>query len=87
MASSEERLHAALWAFHAAVQRRDGIESRVRSGDHQHELQKRSLRAAEAVVKARLELYRVLMADGWVPPPSIAFDVEYDHALLSQHSE
>jgi hypothetical protein len=84
---AEERLHSALWAFHAAVQRRDGIENRVRQGDHGIDLQERSLTAAEAVVEARIDLYRLLMADGWIPPPSVAHDVEADGRLLHQHSE
>lgn len=82
----EERLHAVVWAFHAAVQRRDGIEARLRNGEHDHDLQDRSLVAAECVVEARLALYRLLMAEGWIPPPSVAHDLEADGSLLLQSS-
>ena len=85
--ASEERLHAAVWAFHAAIQRRDGIESRVRRGEHDPDLQERSLTAAEAVVEARVALYRLLMTDGWIPPPAVASTIENDRALLRQQSE
>jgi hypothetical protein len=83
----EERLHAAMWAFHAAVQRRDGIEARLRAGQHDADLQHWSLTAAEAVVEARIHLYRLLMSDGWIPPPSVAHDVEMDVSLLHEASE
>lgn len=83
----EARLHDALWAFHAAVQRRDGIEARLRRGEIDADLHTRSLAAAEAVVEARVGLYRLLMSEGWVPPPSIAQDVSFDDALLLEASE
>ena len=82
----EERLHSAIWAFHAAVQRRDGIEARVRRGEHAEDLLDRSLAAAEAVVEARVALYRLLMTEGWIPPPSLASDVDFDLSLLRQQS-
>jgi hypothetical protein len=82
----EERLHAAIWAFHAAVQRRDGIEARVRRGEHDADLLDRSLAASEAVVEARIALYRLLMTEGWIPPPSLASDIEEDLSLLKQQS-
>jgi hypothetical protein len=85
--ASEDRLHSALWSFHAAVQRRDGIEARLRNGDPAIDLQDRSLTAAEAVVEARIALYRLLMTDGWIPPPSVAQDVESDGNLLHQFSD
>ena len=85
--SIEARLHAAVWAFHTAVQRRDGVEARLRRGEHGPELLDRSLTAAEAVVQARVELYRLLMADGWIPPPTVASDIAYDDAVLHQSAE
>lgn len=87
MTSMEARLHDAVWAFHTAVQRRDGIEARLRTGDHDPDLLDRSLPAAEAVVAARIELYRLLMADGWIPPPAVASDIEYDDNVLHQAAE
>jgi len=84
--SREERLHAVVWAFHAAVQRRDGIESRLRNGELDHDLQDRSLSAAESVVDARVALYRLLMAEGWIPPPAVALAIEYDDSVLRQAS-
>lgn len=83
---SEERLHAAVWAYHAALQRRDGIEARLRRGEDDSDLRDRSLSAAEAVVEARIALYRLLMSDGWIPPPSLAQDVENDLVLLRSAS-
>jgi hypothetical protein len=82
----EDRLHAVIWAFHAAVQRRDGIEARFRRGELDADLQDRSLAAAEAVVQARVELYRLLIAEGWVPPQTVAQDVELDMSLLRESS-
>ena len=82
----EDRLHAVIWAFHAAVQRRDGIEARLRRGELDADLQDRSLAAAEAVVQARVALYRLLITEGWVPPPTVAQDVELDMSLLRQAS-
>ena len=79
---SEDRLHAAVWAYHAALQRRDGIEARLRRGEDDSDLRDRSLSAAESVVEARVALFRLLMSDGWIPPPSLAQDVESDGVLL-----
>jgi hypothetical protein len=83
----ETRLHDAAQAFHTAVQRRDGVEARVRKGEHDPDLLDRSLTAAEAVVAARIELYRLLMEDGWIPPPTVAGDIEWDDAILHQPAE
>jgi hypothetical protein len=85
--SIESRLHAATWAFHSALQRRDGVEARVRRGEHDPDLLDRSLTAAEAVVQARIELYRLLIDDGWIPPPSVASDLAYDDEVLHQSAE
>lgn len=82
----EDRLHAVVWAFHAAVQRRDGIESRLRRGEADMDLQDRSLAASEAVVEARIGLYRLLMSEGWIPPPAVAQDIEYDDEVLHQRA-
>ncbi|MFN2540137.1 MAG: hypothetical protein ABR549_18570 [Mycobacteriales bacterium] len=85
-ADREDRLHAAVWAFHAAVQRRDGIEARLRRGELDADLQDRSLSAAEAVVEARIALYRLLISEGWVPPQTIVQDMEYDDQVLREAS-
>lgn len=82
----EDRLHAVVWAFHAAVQRRDGIEARLRRGELDVDLQDRSLVASEAVVEARNALYKLLVSEGWVPPPSVAAEMEYDESLLRERS-
>ena len=47
--SIEERLHSAVWTFHNAVQRRDGVETRLRRGEVDEDLYSRTLTAAEAV--------------------------------------
>lgn len=85
-AEREDRFHAVVWAFHTAVQRRDGIELRLRRGELDAELQDRSLSAAEAVVEARIALYRLLISEGWTPPPAVVQDIEYDDAVLRQAS-
>jgi hypothetical protein len=82
----EDRLHEALWTFHAAVQRRNGVEGRLRRGELDAELYDRSLTAAEAVVQARIGLYRLLISEGWTPPDSIAKDISYDDSLLDEES-
>jgi hypothetical protein len=82
----EDRLHAAVWAFHAAVQRRDGIEARLRRGELDADLKDRSLSASEAVVAARVALYKMLMSEGWTPPPWVAQDIAYDDTVLLQES-
>ena len=84
---SEDRLHNAVWAFHTAVQRRDGVEARLRRGELDGELYDRSLRAAESVVQSRIALYRLLIAEGWTPPPTVVRDLAYDDSLLSQESD
>lgn len=85
--SAEDRLHQALWSFHAAVQLRDGVEGRIRRGEMDGDILDRSLQAAEAVVQARVTLYRLLIADGWTPPPSVAQDLAHDDLLLHQPAE
>jgi hypothetical protein len=87
LASTEEQLHQALWAFHAALQRRDGIEQRLRGGDPDPTLYDRGLAASEAVVHARLALYRVLITQGWTPPPAVAQQVDLDAHLMGEASE
>jgi hypothetical protein len=83
----EEQLHAAIWALHDALQRRDGIEERLRSGDPDEHLYGRSLAASEAVVHARLALYRLLITQGWTPPRTVAEQVDLDAHLMSEPSE
>ena len=82
----EDRLHAAVWAFHAAVQRRDGIEARLRRGEQDLDLRDRSLAASEAVVEARVALYRMLIGDGWTPPAAVAQEIEYDDSVLRERA-
>ena len=84
--STEEQLHQALWSYHAAVQRREGVEARLRRGELDQDLYDRSLGAAEAVTAARVALYRVLMAQGWTPPDTVVADIAFDDALLRQQS-
>jgi hypothetical protein len=83
----ESELHDAVWRFHDAIQRRDGVEDRVRRGDHDPALYDRGLSAAEAVVQARLRLYRVLIEQGWSPPRALTTQVAGDLALLEQPDE
>ena len=83
---AEDRLHAAVWAFHAAVQRRDGIEARLRRGELDDDLKDRSLSASEAVVEARVALYKMLIGEGWTPPLWVAQDIAYDDSVLRQPS-
>jgi hypothetical protein len=85
--SEEEQLHQAIWAFHDALQRRDGIEQRLRDGDLDGALYDRGLAASEAVVHARLALYRVLITQGWTPPESVATQVDLDAHLMTEASE
>lgn len=81
---AEARLHRAVWAFHDALQRRDGVEARLRRGDVDVDLRDRSLRAADAVTSARLSLYRALVAQGWTPPSSVLRHIDLDAALLRE---
>jgi hypothetical protein len=83
----EDRLHAAVWAFHAAVQRRDGVEARLRRGEIDADLYDRSLTAAEAVVQTRIALYRLLISEGWTAPTAVARDIDFDNSLLNEIAE
>ena len=83
----EDELHAAIWALHDALQRRDGIEERLRAGDPDTRLYDRGLAASEAVVHARLSLYEVLMRQGWRPPSHLAEKVHLDAQLMTEASE
>jgi hypothetical protein len=83
----EEQLHAAIWALHDALQRRDGIEERLRAGDPDERLYDRGLAASEAVVHARLALYRLLITQGWTPPASLVQQVDLDAHLMTEPSE
>jgi hypothetical protein len=83
----EEQLHEVIWAFHDALQRRDGIEQRLRDGAVDADLYERGLSASEAVVHARLALYRVLITQGWTPPDSISAQVDLDAHLMTEASE
>jgi hypothetical protein len=85
--TQEEQLHQVIWAFHDALQRRDGIEQRLRDGGADVELYDRGLAASEAVVHARLALYRVLITQGWTPPQSVAAQVDLDEQLMTEASE
>ena len=83
----EGQFHAAIWALHEALQRRDGIERRLRNGDVDADLYSRGLQASEAVVTARLGLYRVLIEEGWTPPPAVTVQVDLDLQLLGEAAE
>lgn len=83
----EEQLHAAIWAFHDALQRRDGIEARLRDGDADADLYDRGLAASQAVVLARLALYGVLEAQGWIPPAAVSAQASLDAQLLREPGE
>ena len=37
-------------------------------------------------MEARVALYRLLMTEGWIPPPALAQDIEGDASLLRQQS-
>jgi hypothetical protein len=83
----EEQLHHAVWQFHDAIQRREGLEERVRRGDPDPALYERGLAAAQSVVQARLRLYRVLIEQGWKPPKSLTERVAADLALLHEEDD
>lgn len=85
--TQEEQLHQAIWAYHDALQRRDGIEQRLRGGEVDAHLYDRGLAASEAVVHTRLALYRVLIDQGWTPPASVSAQVDLDEQLMSEASE
>lgn len=80
----EARLHQAVWAFHDALQRRDGVEARLRRGDLDLDLRDRHLRAADAVTTARLGLYQSLAEQGWTPPEAVLRSMDLDTALLQE---
>lgn len=84
---TEDELHAAMWRYHDAVQRRDGIEQRLRNGETREDLYVASLSAAEAVVSTRVALFHLLLDAGWLPPPRVARDIAYDDALLHEAGE
>ncbi|MCU1592844.1 MAG: hypothetical protein JWO12_236, partial [Frankiales bacterium] len=84
---NEAKLHEAIQAFHTAIQRRDGVEARVRRGEHDPDLLDRSLLAAEAVVQARIALFFLLMDEGWTPPPTVTRTIELDGKILRQQAE
>ena len=81
-ADRDPALLSCFWALHAAITRRDGIEARLRAGQHDPDLLERSLPAAEAVIAARTALYRHLMAQGWTPPNTVVQDLSYDETVL-----
>lgn len=72
------------WLLHAAILRRDGIESRLRTDAADEDLRGRSLSAAEGLLAARSGLFRYLMAQGWTPPESVLKALRYDETVLSQ---
>ncbi len=78
----DAELLTCFWALHAAIIRRDGIEARLRAGDHDPDLLTRTLPAAEAVIAARTALYRRLMDLGWTPPNTVVRDLSYDETVL-----
>lgn len=86
--SREDALHEAIWKLHDALVRRDGIEQRLRDdSDNDPELYKRSLLASETVLNARMLLYRVLLEQGWTPPPAVATQLQLDSHLVREASE
>lgn len=85
--STEDLLHDAVWRYHDAIQRRDGVEDRLRRGEVSTQLYDRSLAAAQAVVQARLQLYRVLAEQGWTPPQTVADHAALDGRLLQEADE
>ena len=85
--SDETQLHEVIWYFHDTLQRRDGIEDRLRQGESSRELDDRALRASEAVVNARLALFRMLVHQGWLPPAHIVRQLSLDTQLLQETSD
>ena len=69
-------------AYHAAVIRSDGLQTKLRSALGDEDLLGRSLTAAEAVIEARAALYRALMDLGWTPPPLVADALRTDLEVL-----
>ncbi len=69
---TEDRLHRAIWSHHDALQRREGFERRARREPDVIDLRDRIDEAARGVEQARLALFRILVADGWNPPPLVA---------------
>ena len=80
----DHELLAHFWSLHAAVNKRDGLEDRMRAGVLDQELLDRSLAAAEGVLEARAGLYRHLMGKGWTPPAALVRDLAYDEIVLSE---
>lgn len=86
--SHEDVLHEAIWKLHDSLVRRDGIEQRLRDdSDNDPDLYKRSLAASEAVLNARMLLYRVLLEQGWTPPSTVATQLQLDSHLVREASE
>ena len=69
-------------AYHAAVIRSDGLQTKLRDALGDEDLAGRSLYAAEAVIEARAALYRGLMDRGWTPPPVVTEALRTDLAVL-----
>lgn len=86
--SHEDALHEAIWKLHDALVRRDGIEQRLRDEDDPDpELYDRGLAASEAVLNARMLLYRVLLGQGWTPPSTVVTQLQLDSHLVREASE
>ena len=69
-------------AYHAAVIRSDGLQTKLRDALGDEDLAGRSLYAAEAVIEARAALYRGLMDRGWTPPSVVTEALRTDLAVL-----
>ena len=82
MQVGEAEVLAAAEVLRTALQRRDGIESRIRSGDLSRDLLDRSLDSAESVLAARATFYRLLKAAGWTAPSHVIHDLEVDARVL-----
>ncbi len=81
----EAEVLAAAELLRTALQRRDGIEVRIRAGDLNRDLLDRSLEAAEAVLAARAAFYRLLRAAGWAAPAHVIYDRALDAEVLHLH--
>ena len=69
-------------AYHAAVIRSDGLQSKLRDAHGDEELLDRSLAAAEQVIEARAALYRGLIDLGWTPPAVVVDNLATDLEVL-----